>query len=159
MSRSARPEIVLVPLDEAGLCTLEAWFQDAELCSRLGGMFPLRRWNELARAEPGHLTWMAYEQDAAVGLVDLEASPHGAAWVTFLVNPGLRERGYGARILRAMLSRPELSGLRQIKAIVDRTNVASLRCFWSVGFVVEWLEPDEEGFVILAYPLADRKAA
>lgn len=152
-------EIVLIPLDESGLSTLEAWFQDAELRKRLGGMLSLRRWYECVHTDPGRFTWLVYEESTPVGLVDLETCPHRTAWATLLVNPELRGRGYGNRILRAALSRPEVTRLKRIKAIVEHENIGSLRCLWSVGFVVEWAEPDEEGFVILAYRLAQQQAA
>lgn len=157
-------EIVLIPFDESGLWTLEAWFQDAELRKRLGGMLPLRRWFDSVRTDQGRFTWMAYEQSAPVGLVDLETYPDHTAWATLLINPELRGRGYGRRILRAMLSRPEVTCLKRIKAIVEHENIASLQCLWSVGFVVEYSDVEyselgEEGFVIFAYSLPEQQAA
>jgi RimJ/RimL family protein N-acetyltransferase len=152
-------EIKLTPLNESGLSVLETWFQDAELRKRLGGMLPLRRWFDYVRTDPGRFIWMAYEQGAPVGFLDLETFGGHTAWVTLLVNPELRNRGYGTRILRALFSRPEVTSLKRVKAVAERENIASLRILWSLGFGVEWAERDEEGFVILTYGLSAQQAA
>lgn len=152
-------EITLTPLDESRLSTLEAWFQDAEIRRRLGGMLPLRRWYEYVRTDPRRFIWIACEENTPVGLVDLETYGGHTAWATLLVNPELRGRGYGTRILRAMFSRPEVTCLNRLKAIVERENIASLRILCSLGFGVEWAEPDEEGFAILTHSLPERQAA
>lgn len=102
---------------------------------------------------------MVYEESTPVGLLDLETSGGHTAWATVLVNPELRGRGYGTRILRGMFARREVSCLKQLKAVVERENTASLRILWSLGFGVEWAEPDEEGFVIVTYSLPERQAA
>lgn len=152
-------EIVFAPLDESGLSTLEAWFEDAELRKRLGGMLPLPAWFERVRRQPGRMAWMTYDLGEPVGLVELESCPDGTAWLTFLVNPARRDRGYGHRILGAVLFRPEVRCLKRIRAVVQGDNPASLRCFYSVGFGVDCSEPDEEGFITLVYNLPERRAA
>jgi RimJ/RimL family protein N-acetyltransferase len=152
-------EIVFAPLDESSLTTLERWFEDKELRRRLGGMLPLFAWFERLHNQPARIAWMAYHLGEPVGLVELEIGPDRTAWLTFLVNPLLRDRGYGHRILGAALSRPELTSLNRIRAVIQADNVASLRCFYSVGFGAEWSEPDEEGFVTVVYNLPERRAA
>jgi len=137
-------------VDEETLPTLETWFEDPELRRRLGGTLPLRRWFSYVDSQPGRFAWMAYEEGKSVGMVDLEAEPDGTGWVAHLVKPELRGRGYGRRILEAMLAQPEVSRLKVIKGGIEPDNVAALRCCQAVGFVLEGDEPDEEGFLTVS---------
>jgi RimJ/RimL family protein N-acetyltransferase len=145
------PGIVLVPLDEAGLSTLEAWFRDAELRRRMGGSLPLGRWFAFMRSEPGYLAWMAQEEHFPVGMVSLETSPDETASVGLIVKPELRNRGYGKRILREVLSRAEVAPLRALEVGVEADNSAGLRCAAAVGFSGWTSEPDADGFLTFVY--------
>ena len=60
----------------------------------------------------------------------------GMRSVSLLVHPGQRRRGLGRATLLAALDEPRVSGGASI-AVVDRDNVASLRCFEACGFVTD----------------------
>jgi L-amino acid N-acyltransferase YncA len=78
----------------------------------------------------------------AVGLRTIvalfQAAPeHGAERsVSLLVHSGRRGAGYGTAALLAALDEPRYAGLA-LRAVVDRENVASLRCFGHCGFVAD----------------------
>lgn len=145
------PGIVLVPLDEAGLSTLEAWFRDAELRRRMGGSRPLERWFAFVRSEPGYFAWMAHEEHFPVGMASLETYPDETASVGLIVKPELRNRGYGERILRVLLSRAEVAALRALEVGVEADNSAGLRRAAAVGFIGQPSEPDADGSLTLVY--------
>jgi len=144
-------EIVLTKIDVSNLSALETWFQDSELQTRLGGMLPLEQYLNLVHTTPNRETWMAYVKNTPVGLVDLEFYSDNTASISLLVNPELRNCGYGRKILNTALSQPEVATLKVIEAMTEADNAASLRCFKSIGFIEQFSEPDEEGFLKLVY--------
>jgi L-amino acid N-acyltransferase YncA len=144
-------DIILKPLDESRLLMLAVWFWDREIRRRLGGMLPLRRWYNYVATAPGRYVWMAYEGEAAVGFADLELTSDETAAMALLVNPQLRRRGYGKRILQALVNRPETAALKTIEAGVEWDNVASLHCFTSAGFAIKDPKPDKDGIITLIY--------
>jgi RimJ/RimL family protein N-acetyltransferase len=148
-------ELMLRPVAESDLRTLERWFRDHEVRKRLGGMVPLRGWLHHVSTHEGRLAWMAVEKGSAVGLVDLETYADGTASFAFVVAPRLRFRGYGKRLVRALRSRPEVADLTSLEGLVEPDNTAALRCLRAVGFAARSLEADEEGFLTLVYPPPD----
>jgi len=145
-------DLVLRPVAESDLRTLQRWFHDREIRKRLGGMMPLRAWLHHVTTHADRLAWMALEKGSAVGLIDLETCADGTATFAFLVAPRLRFRGYGKRLVRALRARPEVTGLTSVEGRVEPDNTAALRCLRAVGFAPRSLEPDEEGFLTLVSP-------
>ncbi|MFC3769098.1 HAD-IA family hydrolase [Paenibacillus sp. GCM10012303] len=139
-----------VPLDREGLALLEAWFQDPEVRSWLGGILPLDRWYRFVQQSSDYYAWNVYENGSAVGHIHIETYADRTASVGLLVHPAMRFRGYGARLLQYLLDRPELMGIETVKAYVETENRASLRCFQKAGFIEEGLDPD--GLVVFTYP-------
>jgi RimJ/RimL family protein N-acetyltransferase len=140
----ALPALQFTPLDEAGLRTIRAWFDDAELCARLER--PTRVWFVYVTREPNVHAWLVHEGNLPVGHLQLDIGSNGVVTVGFFVNPALRGQGYGKRILRALLVRPEVAPLSRIEATAEADNLASQRCLQAISFVQEGAEPDEEGF-------------
>lgn len=141
--------MIFVPVDEPRKATLEAWFEDAELRHRYSR--PTPGWLNYVRSEPGVYAWMIHENDVAVGHLQLDVGTSGTAHLGVVVKPELRGRGYGKRILRALLDRPEVSHLDQIVGEVEVDNVASRRCLEAVGFVQQGREPNGDGFLSFIY--------
>lgn len=88
---------------------------------------------------PDTVTWIALDQDGHVVAV-FQAAPEedGERGVALLVHPGRRGAGYGTACVRAALDQPCFNA-DALRAVIDRENVASLRCFSSCGFV-----PDDD---------------
>ncbi|WP_158289282.1 GNAT family N-acetyltransferase [Paenibacillus flagellatus] len=138
-----------VRLEQEGLALLKQWFQDPEALRRLSGMLPLERWLPFVLQNPDYYAWIVYESGQPVGQIDAETEADGTAYVSLLVNPGLRGRGYGSRMLAALLQRPELTAVRRWEAGIEPDNIASIRCFRKAGFVEQ--EVDEDGFMRLVF--------
>ena len=152
-------EIVLRPPNEADIATLEGWFEDAELRNRLGGVLPVREWCEFVAHEPDYFALLAWDADTPVGFAAFEVYEGRWASMFHLVDPQLRNRGYGKAILRALLARPELDPLGWIEASVEPDNVASIRCFRSAGFEQPSPEPDADGLLKLVHRLPAAEGA
>jgi L-amino acid N-acyltransferase YncA len=67
--------------------------------------------------------------------------------MAFVIDPLIRRRGLGRLMIRAMMSRPELSSVGLFKAGVELENVASIRCLLAAGFQSYKREPDYEGML------------
>ena len=111
---------------------LQSWFADAELARWVD--FPSRRWFDYTMGQPASYPCVAYEGEVPVGFVQYDTKPDGTASFLYYVRPDLRNRGYGRRILWAMLAAPELAGVDVVWCGVDPDNTASLHCLAAVGF-------------------------
>jgi GNAT superfamily N-acetyltransferase len=92
-----------------------------------------------AAALPDTVTWLALDSDDHVAAV-FQAAPEegGERSIALLVHPGRRGAGYGTACVLAAVEQPCFAGCA-LRAVIDRANVASLRCFSTCGFL-----PDEE---------------
>lgn len=124
------------------------WFSDPELNRRVSA--PTEQWLRHVNTE-GNFAWLVYEGPEAVGQVQLDTCSDQTGSVDLVVNPALRGRGYGSRILANFLSRDEAACLREIEAWIEADNAASLRCFQKAGFAAQRSEPDENGLIVYAY--------
>jgi RimJ/RimL family protein N-acetyltransferase len=86
---------------------------------------------------PGTITWLAEDPQGHVVAV-FQAAPEedGERSVALLVHPGRRGTGYGTACVLAAMSEPWLAA-EVLTATIDRSNVASLRCFTRCGFHAE----------------------
>lgn len=136
-------------MDRCGLTIFAAWFADAELDRRVCA--PTEQWFDYVSTRPENFAWLVYEGPQAVGQIQLDTSPDGTGSMSLVVNPELRSRGYGKRILRAFLHHEAASCLGEIEACIEADNVASLRCFRASGFVARDAEPDGNGLMTHVY--------
>ena len=91
-----------VPLDEARFLLYQSWFADDDLRRRFE--YPTRVWFDYL-SSPNIFGWMIYQGETPVGFIQLDiAAEHG--YFGFTVSAALRKRGYGQRMLRAMLRHP-----------------------------------------------------
>jgi len=146
---NAATALDFVPLDETGLYTLESWFDDTELGRRYAS--PTCVWLDYVRLQPGVYAWMIFESGIPVGHFQLDTQDNASGYIGFVVNPKLRNRGYGKRILRDFLVRPEIEHLETILGTAEVDNVASHRCLEAAGFQQQNSAPDEEGFLTFVY--------
>lgn len=141
--------LAFVPIDEPGVQLLQSWFADDELQRRYDR--PTDRWLEYVRSKPGVYAWLIYEAGVPVGHLQLDTEAEGTGYVGLVVRPDLRKHGYGKRILRALLDRPEVLPLHRIIGIAEADNVASHRCVKAVGFMQQGSQSDAEGFLTFVY--------
>lgn len=139
--------IVFVPLDENRVKEVERWSKDASQ-QWLG--CDAAHLLQLQRSSPGRRCFVALDGNQSVGVVDIEESGDGAAWMSLFVRPDVRGKGMGQSILRSLLSNEIVSHIRELKVEIEKDNPASLRCFEGAGFVRRDESQTTEGFVFLA---------
>lgn len=140
-------------LDHTGLSIFSAWFADAELKRRICA--PTEPWFQYVSARPENFAWLVYENQQAVGQIQLDTYPDRRGSMSLVVNPELRSRGYGKRILRAFLRHETALRLSEIEACIEADNIASLRCFRASGFVARDAEPDSGGLITYVHTRAE----
>ncbi len=151
-------DLAFVRIDETGLQIFQSWFESGELSAI---SYPTQEWFRYVRSSPGVCAYMVYEDGTPVGEFQMDvAMKQGVSvgYIALVVNPGLWNRGYGRRLLRAFLARPELSALNRVVAKVAPGNTASQHCLAVAGFVQQDIEPDEEGMLTFAYILGRNRA-
>lgn len=161
------------------LAVVRPWFEDEDVQRFLGGPeWPARmltlaetvagtifrgatqtasyRWIALDGAHPvGYIDcgitdrWTVCDDDGTGAPVVVSAIDVPAASVALTVDPSRRGAGIGRSMVRALLAAPEVRSVELFGAGVDPDNVASLRCFGAVGFVLQTSEPDWEGMLYL----------
>ena len=131
-SMSELPTVRLRALTVADIPLLRCW---GGLPERYLGIEEML---EAARL-PDTVTWLALDADSHLVAV-FQAAPEegGERSIALLVHPGRRGAGYGTACVLAALDQPCFAGCG-LRAVIDRQNVASLRCFSACGFV-----PDDE---------------
>ena len=132
-------------MDRNDLETFAAWFADAELSRRISA--PTEQWFRYVSTRSDNFAWLVYELERAVGQVSLDTFPNQTGSISLVVNPELRSRGFGRRILRSFLAQAEAAHLGEIEACIEVDNTASLRCFQGCGFVACTQEPDNHGLI------------
>lgn len=73
--------------------------------------------------------------------------PSSLAWIGIAVKPLMRRQGLGKLILKKFLDSEYVEGFNEIRAGIEFDNIASVKCFESVGFVPLNAEPDDEGII------------
>ena len=143
------PELQFRILDPSGLDIFAAWFADDELSRRISA--PTEQWFQYVSTKPENSAWLVYEGRVAVGQIQLDTYPDQTGSLSLAVNPELRSRGYGKRILSAFLLQEVASRLGEITACIEADNNASLHCFRACGFVARDMEPDSNGLISFVY--------
>lgn len=144
--------LVFRDLEQADLENLLSWHQDAELANRYGGSeWPQQLWNIMENDE-NRMCKIVCENNEPIGYVDLEVHPNEhLVWIGLAVKPELRMKGFGKRILKEFFMTPLAQEFKEIWAGIEYDNIASRKCFESVGFKEKTEKPDEEN--ILDYVL------
>jgi RimJ/RimL family protein N-acetyltransferase len=146
----------LIPLTESTLAIAVPWFEDEQTQRWLGGPGWPALVLRLAASPPaeyrgrqvtGRFVWLAYVDQAPVGLADTERYADATASVAIVVAPAVRGRGVGRRIIQAVLAHPELAATQVTEAGIEPGNAASVRCFTAAGFTAANDTPDEHGVV------------
>ncbi len=146
------------PFDENHFLLYQNWFTDSDLSQRMER--PTRRWLNYIRSDPRVHSWMVYDGPQPVGQVQVDRELSGNGSVAVIVNPSLRNRGYGTSIMRALFSRPELASLDEFEGYIEPDHQAARKLCEATGFHLTNPEPDEEGFLNYVYRrTSDEKVA
>lgn len=155
MELQKRSQLDFKKLDQDGLSILEEWFKDTEVLNRLNGIIPLQQWYNYVEQSSDYFAWIVLEQGVPVGQISVELYEDQTGAISILTKPQLRYKGYGTKMLQALLKRAELSSTEMIKVGIEIDNHASIKCFKKVGFVEHGF--DKDGLVELNYFLNPRR--
>lgn len=146
-----RFEIEISTFQEKNIPELKTWFNDTEVKKRLGGLLPLEKWFANVKNNAQYFILLAHSNTQVVGLaiVDIEDSKGNIAIVT---QPDLRNKGVGKQVIKKVMNLPEMHQVKKWYAGIEADNSASLRCFQSVGYILENSEPDEDGYYSVTMP-------
>ena len=154
----------LVPFTAGALLVVEPWFDDAETRRWLGD----RRWPSmilrLAAGPPGEhrghqvldrRAWLVEEDDAPVGLVDVEVYEDQTAGLAFVIAPDRRGSGLGRRALHAIAAK-----LKSRAALGrDQTRTAVLKSTGELAELAESAARDGERLLVNAKQAVRRARA
>jgi Putative addiction module component len=115
---------------------LATWFQDAELQNQMGGCLPLETWLPFACTTDTQLNLLVLE------VLTLEPFATSSAFLGVFINPALRGRGTGRRIVRAGLER--FTWIDRFFADISLTNPRSAACFEECDFTATTASNDPE---------------
>ncbi|MED4531840.1 GNAT family N-acetyltransferase [Metabacillus fastidiosus] len=131
--------------------TIETWFEDFEIRRRLEGILPLRKWYEYVKENTEYFVWIALENKQSVGIVMVELEENHTGSIALAVNPFLRNKGYGKVLIERTMALPVLNSVEKWFAGIEEDNIACLKCFQSIGYSFENIQPDEDGYYSLIY--------
>src|SRR5581483_11773387 len=148
MTTFALDDLTFTPFDMTAYQTYRSWFIDPELRRRISE--PDDVWFAAISTMPATSAWLVYEGETAIGQLQMDTEQHSAS-IAYVVNPEMRGKGYGKRLLRFFLARPETQRIPLIEAFVELDNSASIHVLRSVGFIQQGEEPDEDGCLRFVY--------
>jgi UDP-2,4-diacetamido-2,4,6-trideoxy-beta-L-altropyranose hydrolase len=106
-----------------------------------------RHWLSARLADPSTRLWIAEQGGTPVGQVRVDMAA-GTGTVSVGIAPAHRGRGIGSAVLQAMVIEIERETVaRELRAIVNADNPASIRAFERAGF--HRGGRDEPGFLVL----------
>jgi RimJ/RimL family protein N-acetyltransferase len=88
-----------------------------------------------ARQWPDARTWIIQRPDGAIGQITLNENETALHIVDFVIEPGMRDLGYGTAVLNAVLTRAADRRV-PVELSVDRKNPAAARLYRRLGFRV-----------------------
>ena len=146
-----RFEIEISTFQEKNIPELKTWFNDTEVKKRLEGLLPLEKWFANVKNNAQYFILLAHSNTQVVGLaiVDIEDSKGNIAIVT---QPDLRNKGVGKQVIKKVMNLPEMHQVKKWYAGIEADHSASLKCFQSVGYILENSEPDEDGYYSVTMP-------
>lgn len=146
-------EPTLKRLDQSHLKLIESWFEDPD-CERWIDL-PTVKLIDHIQSQMDYHAWLVLDTDCVVGYVLCEVErAQKTAGICLVVNPSMRRRGYGRRILDLLKGRPEFKIADHLVADIDPDNAASIACFISAGFREAEAKTGEGALVRFVWPVA-----
>ncbi|RJX38020.1 GNAT family N-acetyltransferase [Paenibacillus pinisoli] len=143
--------LMLRAVRQSDLPLLEHWLNDHDTRLRMDGLQPLSQWFGYYDSSQGRIfAWIGYAQEQPIGMIIVETEEE-AGYIAMMVNPALRNRGFGKRLLKEAMNHPGLSHLQRWEAGIEADNQASIACFRALQFTADKAEPDEDGFISYIY--------
>lgn len=134
------------PCEERDIFILFQWVNDRDVRANAVDTSPIewsdhRRWFEQIRTSTMNHIWIMELDGVPVAQVRLDSEGE-AAIVSYSVDSDFRGRGFGRLAVEHAVDTASLLGFQTLRAVVRRTNSASMRIFESVGF---FRQDDETG--------------
>jgi RimJ/RimL family protein N-acetyltransferase len=147
-------EVELASFTHSDRDAVDPWFDDDDTRRFIGGT----GWVEHSLMHPpsppterddrqiaARFMWVAREDGAPVGVVDVATYDDATTDLALIVAPEHRRTGLCKRILEAVIAHPALDGVELIRLGVEPDNVGAARCAESAGFVAE--SSNEQGLM------------
>lgn len=147
-------DLIFKPIEEEDLDLLASWFVDPD--TRRWVEPPTPQWFRYIHAGLENHAWILYDAGRPVGLVQLDIAADHTGYFAMVTNPAFRQRGYGRRMLQALIKMQHPGAMQRIVGTVEPENIGSIRCMLSPGFLQDSAQPDAEGFLRFSYPLERR---
>jgi RimJ/RimL family protein N-acetyltransferase len=177
MTPPVTENVALSRLTTDDLPTIASWFEDPETSRSLGGPeWPAAMLAHAEAAvgtdfrgarQIGAHHYLALAGDTAVGYIDAGVfdrctvyggeGPDGpiildtidavTGAIAFVIDPARRREGLGARMIRSLVSHPDLALVELFEAGVDPENHASRRTLEAAGFRLRSPDPDCEAML------------
>lgn len=116
---------------------LKSWRKD-RLVQKYVHYASLEDWFNYMNKNPYYYSWIAYDRelpDVAVGIVNIEEYKPLVGAISVITNPVLRGKGYGEKIVKYVIQRPEIAHFKKIEAFIKPENVSSLKLFKKANFI------------------------
>jgi GNAT superfamily N-acetyltransferase len=169
--------VVLSTLQRSDLALLEPWFEDPDTARYLGGPGRPAAMLALGEGAVGEVfggavqtgaqRYLAHADGRPIGYIDcgtfdrctvyggegpagpiiLESIEAPTGSIAFVIDPRLRRRGLGAKMIAALIGRSELRFLELFEAGVEPENVTSRRCPQASGVELRSERADFEGML------------
>lgn len=138
-------------ITQTEFAVLQAWFHDEELRLRVNGP-TTQEWFDYVSETSNVYVWMISELDRHVGVVQVDIV-EDIGYLSFFVNPALRNQGYGKKILQTVDALPELTSCKKLTGGIEEDNIASRRCVEACGYRNLGPDPDEDGMLLYEHEL------
>lgn len=115
-------------------------------------MLPLDKFVNFLLAAENRLTYFAFLNEKAVGMMDIEFYPkEKSSAMSLLVAPEERRKGFGKILLEKTIQLHVFDKVNQLDAFIEPENIVSIKCFSKVGFQKINKEVDEDGMFQFSY--------
>ena len=125
-------DLIFRPFVDQDFELLKSWFDDPGMGRWLE--YPTMLWFDYVRNTPDVYAWMICDGDLPVGYIHMDTEAGKIGYPSIAVRPDKHGQGYGRRMLRGLLLRPEVSRLERLEGDVERGNIASEHCVTAAGF-------------------------
>ena len=144
--------LTFVTLDTTYRTVYESWFENADSQRWLG--LPSEEWWIYTQTDSSVYSWLCLHNNVPIGHIQIDVEQDGSGSIAFLVAPKYRRRGYGYKLLTALLQQPEITRLTCLRAWAEPDNTISQQLLTSSGFIQSAETTHSEGMLCYVYEQA-----
>ncbi|MFN8492975.1 MAG: GNAT family N-acetyltransferase [Caldilineaceae bacterium] len=131
-------------ITQENLPELQSWFSDEVLDGFISK--PDQAWMDYVTTTANVAAWLVSSGEQTIGQVQIDFVGQ-IGYMSYYVNPAMRNQGYGKLILTAVPTLQEVAGCKKLAGSVDEGNWASRKCLEASGFQNVGPDPEEPGML------------